>query len=103
MYRRGLVVACEGNLSVRIEPERILVTPTAVCKGHLAPQDLLVTDLNGIVKRGAGRPSSEILLHLLFYRLRPDVHAICHAHPQPQRHLRSQAARSMKRSSQKSS
>src|SRR5215813_10209709 len=81
MYRRGLVVACEGNLSVRIDPERILVTPTAVCKGHLAPQDLLVTDLNGIVKRGAGRPSSEILMHLLFYRLRPDVHAICHAHP----------------------
>ena len=66
MYRRGLVVACEGNLSVRIDPERILVTPTAVCKGHLAPQDLLVTDLDGIVKRGAGRPSSEILMHLLF-------------------------------------
>jgi L-fuculose-phosphate aldolase len=81
LYRRGLVVACEGNLSVRIDPERILVTPTAVCKGHLAPQDLLVTDLNGIVKRGAGQPSSEILMHLLIYRLRPDAHAICHAHP----------------------
>lgn len=81
MYGKGLVVACEGNLSVRVNRERILVTPTGLCKGHLAPQDLLVTDLNGIVKSGTGRPSSEILMHLLFYRLRPDVHAVCHAHP----------------------
>ena len=81
MYGRGLVVACEGNLSVRLDRERILVTPTSVCKGHLAPQDLLMTDLNGVVKSGNGRPSSEILMHLLFYRLRPDVHAVCHAHP----------------------
>src|SRR5215470_17890916 len=81
MYDRGLVVACEGNLSVRVDSEQILVTPAGVCKGQLAPRDLLVTDLNGIVKRGSGRPSSELLMHLLFYRVRPDVHAVCHAHP----------------------
>ena len=81
MYGRGLVVACEGNLSARLDPERILVTPTGVCKGHLALQDLLVTDPSGAVMFGTGRPSSEILMHLLFYTLRPDVHAVCHAHP----------------------
>jgi L-fuculose-phosphate aldolase len=81
MYGRGLVVACEGNLSARLDPERILVTPTGVCKGHLAPEDLLVTDPSGAVMFGTGRPSSEILMHLLFYTLRPDVHAVCHAHP----------------------
>jgi L-fuculose-phosphate aldolase len=81
MYGSGFIVACEGNLSVRVDPDRILVTPSGVCKGHLAPQDLLVTDLNGIVKWGTGRPSSEILMHLLIYRLRPDVQAVCHAHP----------------------
>jgi L-fuculose-phosphate aldolase len=81
MYGRGLVVACEGNLSARLDPERILVTPTGVCKGHLAPHDLLVTDPSGAVLYGTGRPSSEILMHLLFYTLRPDVHAVCHAHP----------------------
>jgi L-fuculose-phosphate aldolase len=81
MYGSGFVVACEGNLSVRVDPHRVLVTPARVCKGHLVPQDLLVTDLNGIVTRGTGRPSSEILMHLLFYRLRPDVQAVCHAHP----------------------
>jgi L-fuculose-phosphate aldolase len=81
MYGQGLVVACEGNLSARLDPERILVTPTGVCKGHLAPQDLVVTDLSGAVTYGTGRPSSEILMHLLFYSLRPEVHAVCHAHP----------------------
>ena len=81
MYGRGFVVACQGNLSVRVDQDRILVTPAGACKGHLEPRDLLVTDLNGIVKCGTGRPSSEILMHLLFYRLRADVLAVCHAHP----------------------
>ena len=81
MYRSGLVVAREGNLSARLDQDRILVTPAGVCKGELTPQTLLVTDLDGIVRCGAGRPSSEILMHLLFYRLRPDVKAVCHAHP----------------------
>ena len=49
MYRRGFVVACEGNLSVRLDANRILVTPAGTCKGMLAPEDLLITDLNGRV------------------------------------------------------
>jgi L-fuculose-phosphate aldolase len=81
MYRRGFVVACEGNLSVRLDRERILVTPAGACKGYLTPEDLLVTDLSGMVLSGIRQPSTEILMHLLFYRLRPDVRAVCHAHP----------------------
>ena len=81
MYRRGFVVACEGNLSVRLAEDRILLTPAGVCKGHLAPGDLLVTDLSGTVLCGASQPSSEMQMHLLYYRSRPDVRAVCHAHP----------------------
>ncbi len=81
MYSKGLVVANEGNLSVRLDERRILVTPSGKCKGRLTVEDLLVTDLSGEIVRGAGRPSSEMLMHLFFYRSRPDVHAICHAHP----------------------
>jgi L-fuculose-phosphate aldolase len=81
MYKRGFIVACEGNLSVRLDAHRILITPAGVCKGHLAPEDLLVTDLTGAVVCGTGNPSSEIQMHLLCYRLRPDVRAVCHAHP----------------------
>jgi L-fuculose-phosphate aldolase len=81
MYTRGYVVANEGNLSVRLDEDRILVTPSGACKGRLAPEDLLITDLSGDVVFGSGRPSSELLMHLLYYRSRSDVRAICHAHP----------------------
>jgi L-fuculose-phosphate aldolase len=40
LYQRGYVVACEGNLSVRLDAERILLTPSGACKGDLTPQDL---------------------------------------------------------------
>ena len=81
MYAKGYVVANEGNLSVRCGENRILITPAGACKGRLALDDLLVTDLNGLVISGTGRPSSEIQMHLLCYHLRADIHAICHAHP----------------------
>lgn len=81
MYARQYVVACEGNLSVRLGPDRILLTPAGVCKGHLKPEDLLTVDLKGVVVKGNGRPSSEMLMHLLCYGLRNDVKAVCHAHP----------------------
>jgi L-fuculose-phosphate aldolase len=41
----------------------------------------MITDLEGTVISGAGRPSSELQMHLLYYRVRPDVRAVCHAHP----------------------
>jgi L-fuculose-phosphate aldolase len=81
MYSRGHVVASEGNLSVRLDEQRILVTPSGKCKGRLKLEELLVTDLRGEVVCGTGRPSSEMLMHLLYYHCRPDVRAICHAHP----------------------
>jgi L-fuculose-phosphate aldolase len=81
MYERGFVVACEGNLSVRLNPNRILITPTRKCKWRLTPDNLVIIDLNGTIVRGNGRPSSEMLMHLLYYRLRSDVQAVCHAHP----------------------
>jgi len=81
LYSRGHVVASEGNLSVRLDAQRILVTPSGKCKGRLKLEELLVTDLRGEVVCGTGRPSSEMLMHLLYYHCRPDVRAICHAHP----------------------
>jgi len=81
MYARQYVVACEGNLSVRLGPDRILLTPAGACKGHLAPEDLLTVDLRGAVVKGKGRPSSEMQMHLMYYKLRMDVQAVCHAHP----------------------
>jgi L-fuculose-phosphate aldolase len=81
MYERGYIVACEGNLSVRLDDERILTTPTCMNKGMLSPSDLVVIDLEGRHVAGDRKASSELAMHLLFYRMRPDVNGICHAHP----------------------
>ena len=78
---KGLVAASDGNMSCRVGEDRLLITPSGKCKGELKPEDLLVVDLCGERLTGAGKPSSEIRMHLLVYRERPDIQAIVHAHP----------------------
>ena len=81
LHVRGFVAAMDGNLSVRLAGDRILVTPTGISKGAMRPADLVIVDREG--KRVAGRRNvtSEIGMHLLIYRLRSDIQAIVHAHP----------------------
>ncbi|MDR3721745.1 MAG: class II aldolase/adducin family protein [Candidatus Acidoferrales bacterium] len=81
IHDRGYVASTDGNISVRLGPDRILMTPTAMCKGMMTPEDLVVIDLEGQRVSGLRKPSSELGMHLLIYCLRPDVNAVCHAHP----------------------
>lgn len=81
MYARGYVASNDGNISVRLDEQRLLTTPKSVSKGYMTPDMMVVTDLSG-KKLSAGRdPSSELLMHLAVYRHRPDAHAVVHAHP----------------------
>jgi len=81
LHANGMVAATDGNLSVRLGPERILVTPTCMSKGAMRASDLVVVDMEGRPVAGRRKVSSEIAMHLLIYRLRPDVKGIVHAHP----------------------
>ncbi|HEX5690283.1 MAG TPA: class II aldolase/adducin family protein [Roseiflexaceae bacterium] len=81
LYERGLIVAGDGNISVRIAPELLLTTPSGAWKGMLEPEDMVIVDLEGRVQGGDRRPSSELLMHLAVYAARPDVQAVVHAHP----------------------
>lgn len=81
LYERGHIVACEGNVSVRLDANRILTTPTCMNKGMMSPDDLVIMDMEGRHLQGDRKISSEAGMHLLFYRMRPDVNAVCHAHP----------------------
>jgi L-fuculose-phosphate aldolase len=81
MYSRGYTASNDGNISVRIAPDRLLMTPKSVCKGFMTPDMMCVTDLNGVKISGDRDPSSEALMHLEVYRQRPDVNAVVHAHP----------------------
>jgi len=81
MYARGYTASNDGNISVRIGPDRLLMTPKSVCKGFMTPDMMCVTDLNGKKIAGDRDPSSEALMHLEVYRQRPDINAVVHAHP----------------------
>ena len=87
MYEKGFISAGDGNISSRIEPGRILVTPSGLHKGFLEPEELLIVDEEGNrsgAPRSASRklkPTSELPMHLEAYRLRPDIGAVVHAHP----------------------
>ena len=80
MYERSYVVSSDGNVSARLDDGRVLTTPTMTCKGRTTEDMLAVTDLEGRPLNDR-RASSELAMHLLIYRERPDVKAVCHAHP----------------------
>jgi len=81
LHQRSCVAATDGNLSVRLDHETVLSTPTGMSKGMLEPEDLVVVDMKGKRVTGRRQVSSEIGMHLLIYSLRPDTHGIVHAHP----------------------
>ncbi|NJD29751.1 MAG: class II aldolase/adducin family protein, partial [Chloroflexi bacterium] len=79
---RGLISAGEGNLSVRLAGDRLLITPAGLRKDELASDELLVVPLEGpLPERADGlRPSSDLAIHRAVLRARPDVSAVVHAH-----------------------
>src|SRR6202049_2245653 len=81
LHENGFVAATDGNLSVRLDETHLLVTPTCISKGRMRTSDMVIVDMNGRRISGKRRVSSEIGMHLLIYRLRPDVQGIVHAHP----------------------
>lgn len=87
MYEKGFIVSSDGNISVRLEPGRILITPSGLHKGFLEPDQILIVDEAGN-RVGPGtaanrplKPTSELPMHLEAYRQRADITAVVHAHP----------------------
>src|SRR3954470_19530193 len=81
MYAREMTDSNAGNLSARLGPDRLLMTPKSVCKGFMTPDMMCITDLEGRKLQGDRDPSTEMLMHLEVYRQRPDVQAVVHGHP----------------------
>jgi L-fuculose-phosphate aldolase len=81
LHERDYVAATDGNLSVRLDCQSILITPTCISNGMMRPQDLVVVDMQGHKLAGRRSVSSEIAMHLLIYKMRTEVNAVVHAHP----------------------
>jgi L-fuculose-phosphate aldolase len=81
LYRLGFMPGTSGNLSLRLDSNRILATPTGRSKFLLRSEDMVIVDLEGRQLSGTRRVTSEIGMHLAVYRLRPDANAVIHSHP----------------------
>jgi L-fuculose-phosphate aldolase len=80
IYRRGLTTTSGGNISIQDEQGTIWVTPAGVDKGSLTGNDIIEVSREGPI-RGLHQPSSEYPFHKAIYEIRPDLHAVIHAHP----------------------
>ena len=81
LYDRGYVVSNDGNISLRVGENQVLLTPSGVSKGRMEPDMLVLCDLEGNILEGSRYPSSESPMHLMVLRERPDVNSVVHAHP----------------------
>jgi len=75
------VAANDGNISIRMGQDSLLCTPTQICKGLMTPEDMIVCDMQGKKISGVRERTSEIMMHLTVYNLRPDIRSVVHAHP----------------------
>ena len=81
MHANGWVANHDGNLSVKLTGNRLLITATGISKADVDDSKLLIVDLAGKVLEGRRKPFSELELHLAIYRARPEAEAVMHAHP----------------------
>jgi L-fuculose-phosphate aldolase len=81
LHQLGWVANHDGNVSVRLTGDRWLITPTAVSKGSVEEDLLLIVDAKGAVLEGRRKPFSELELHFAAYQARNDIECVIHAHP----------------------
>ncbi len=81
LYERGLVSGTDGNISVRVSEDVMLITPSGVNKRELVPELLICQKLDGTVISGMGKSSREAKLHAGIYTVRPEIGAVVHSHP----------------------
>ena len=80
LYEKGLLAGADGNVSAKVDENRVITTPSGAHKGFMSRDELILTDLEGRVIRGQGRPSSELAMHLAIYAADPHCRAVVHTH-----------------------
>lgn len=81
LSRLGFTPGTSGNLSVRLDSGRLLVTPTGISKGLVKAADMVIVDLDGRLLAGSRKITSELPMHLAVYQQRADIKAVVHSHP----------------------
>ena len=81
IWQQGLSPGTGGNISARVDNDRMLISPTLTSLGFMEPGDLCLCDLDGNVLACETKPSSEYKMHLHVYNMRPEINGVIHAHP----------------------
>jgi L-fuculose-phosphate aldolase len=84
MFDRKLTNAAGGNISVRMNEEHVIMTPSLMSEEYfcrLRPEQILVTTLDGEIIEGEGKITRESNMHLGIYKNLPDANCVLHAHP----------------------
>ena len=81
VHEKGWVAMNDGNISIRLDDGRIMCTPTAISKGAVTLDDIIVCDMSGNKVEGKRDRTSEIAMHITVYEVRPDIRSVVHAHP----------------------
>jgi L-fuculose-phosphate aldolase len=81
MYQKEYSVASEGNISYRLDKDRVVITPSNLIKCFLTEDDLVEINMQGELTSGTRKPTTEKYTHLEIYKERPEIKAIVHAHP----------------------
>lgn len=79
MADKNLSPGVSGNLSIRVE-DKVLITTSGSANGFLSADDLVLIDFSGNVIDGNKKASSEKMLHIEFYKRRPDINCVMHVH-----------------------
>ena len=80
---KGLMSGSSGNISIKIDENRYLITPSGIPVFNLKDEDFLLIDSNGKLinsNKDNLKASSEVLMHLFCYKKRGDIGAIIHSH-----------------------
>ena len=80
LYESGMLAGTDGNISVKLDDDRIMITPSGAAKGRMSPEEMVIVDINGKHLQGSNQASSEMLMHLAVYKARPEIKSCVHSH-----------------------
>ncbi|MGH4036260.1 MAG: class II aldolase/adducin family protein [Sphaerochaeta sp.] len=81
LFNRGLTTVSGGNISLRINEDLFCITPSALDKGNLTADQIVVVGIDGTNYTPEFKLSIESEIHRLILINRPDINAVVHSHP----------------------
>lgn len=81
LLESNLVQGTWGNISIRIDDKKMVVTPSGMDYIRMRPEDTVVVDIETLEYTSEVKPTSEKKIHAAIYRDRPEIGAVIHSHP----------------------